>query len=105
MSSKKIKLQLNKETIANLSVQQMSKIKGGNGQDSGGYEYPDDLMFDGELVGGDIYNILLEDGREMTTAEAITRSISTCQISQFTCCTGPACDCDKITKPKKFADM
>lgn len=105
MKNKKMKLQLNKETIANLNEQQMSRINGGNGEDSGGYQYPDDLMMDGVLVGGNLYNIVLENGEELMTEAAITASISTCHISQFTCCTGPACDCKTITKPKRIADM
>lgn len=104
MKSKKIKLQLNKETIASLNTTQMSRINGGNGHDSGGYEYPDDLMFDGELVGGQIYNILLEDGQEVLTEQAFLGSLSTCHVSRFTCCTGAGCECRTATKPKKFME-
>ena len=86
MKPKKLKLQLNKETIANLSHTQMSRINGGNGQDSGTFQYPDDLMFDDVLVGGDIYFVELENGEQINTQEAFTASISTCHISNITCC-------------------
>ncbi|MCC7534178.1 MAG: class I lanthipeptide [Bacteroidia bacterium] len=89
---------MNKETIANLSNTQMSRINGGNGNDSGTWEYPDDLILDGAMVEGNDYYLEFDDGNVMTAAEAFTASISTCHISQFTCCTGAGCDCKKLKK-------
>lgn len=98
MKSKKLKLELNKETIANLSHTQMSRINGGNGQDSGTWEYPDDFILDGVMVEGNDYYLELENGDVVTVAEAFTVSISTSHISNITCCTGAGCDCKKLKK-------
>lgn len=100
MKPKKLKLQLNKETVANLSHTQMSRINGGNGQDSGTFQYPDDLMFNDELIGGQVYFVEFENGDQIMTEAAFTASISTCHISAFTCCTGIAC-CPTVNRVAK----